>query len=67
MAKSSTASKDRYNEATYARYTIRIRKDSTLYDDIEEFMSSPLTSLNFLVEKLLKDYFFHRNNDPNNI
>lgn len=67
MAKPNTASKYRYNEATYARYTIRIRKDSTLYDDIEDFMSSPHTSLNYLVEKLLKDYFFHRNNNPDNM
>lgn len=57
MGKTSTASKSKYNEYTYARYTIRIRKDSTLYDDIEYFMSKNGASLNYLVTKLLTDYF----------
>lgn len=57
MGKTSTQSKDRYNEAAYARFSIRIRKDSSLYDDIEEFMSHNGTSLNYLVTKLLKEHF----------
>lgn len=57
MGKTSTQSKDKYNENAYARYTIRIRKDSDLHDDIEEFMSKKGTSLNYLVMKLLKEHF----------
>ena len=67
MGKNNSAAKNRYNEATYARYTIRIRKDSALYDDIEYFMSKKYTGLNYLAEKLLKEYFFHSDNDPENI
>jgi len=67
MSKTSTSVKDRYNETTYARYTLRVRKDSDLYEDIEAFMSSKGTSLNYLVEILLKDFFFQRNNDSSNI
>ena len=66
MAKTSTSAKDRYNEITYARYTIRVRKDSDLYEDIEYFMSLKGTSLNHVVEKLLKDFFFHKNYDKKN-
>ena len=57
MGRTSTASKTKYNKYAYARYTIRIRKDSWLYDDIEEFMGRKGTSLNGLVEKLLSEYF----------
>lgn len=57
MGKTSTQSKDKYNENAYARYTVRIRKDSDLHSDIESFMSKNGTSLNYLVTKLLKDYF----------
>ena len=55
--KTSTTAKDKYNERTYARYTIRIRKDSTLYDKIEEFTSKKDSSLNYLVIKLLEKHF----------
>jgi hypothetical protein len=57
MSKPNTKYIDKYNEREYARYTIRIRKDSTLYDDIEKFMAMEQTSLNYLVTKLLKEHF----------
>ena len=57
MSKTNTKSKDKYNEREYARYTLRVRKDSTLYDDIEAFMAREHTSLNYLVTKLLKEHF----------
>jgi len=61
MGKTATKSKDKYNEKTYARYTIRIRKDSLLYDYIEEFMGhSKYTSLNYLVTKLLDKHFLSK-------
>jgi hypothetical protein len=50
-------SKDKYNENAYARYTIRIRKDSILFDAIEDFKNKKGTSLNFLVTKLLSAHF----------
>ena len=60
MGRTSTASKEKYNNHTYARYTIRVRKDSMLYYDIEEFMSKKGTSLNHIVVELLTDYFLER-------
>jgi predicted HicB family RNase H-like nuclease len=63
--KTSTASKTKYNEYSYSRYTIRIRKDTILHDDVEEFMTKNGTSLNYLVNKLLDEHFFHRRySDP---
>jgi hypothetical protein len=55
--KTTSKSKDIYNEREYARYTVRVRKDSNLYDEVEEFMSKTGTSLNYLVNKLLKEHF----------
>jgi len=51
--------RDKYNNETYARYTIRVNKetDSMLYEQIEEFMSHKDTSLNYLVLKLLRKHF----------
>jgi len=57
MGKTSTKSKDRYNEDIYARYTLRVRKDASLYGYIEDFMSKKGTSLNYLVIKLLEKHF----------
>ena len=57
MGKTSTKSKDKYNETTYARYTLRVRKDSDLYDEIEKFKKRKGTSLNYLLTKLLKEHF----------
>jgi hypothetical protein len=65
MGKTSTKSKTKYNEYSYARYTLRIRKDSILYDEVEDFMMKKGTSLNYLATKLLDDYFFKRRySDP---
>lgn len=57
MKTTRTQQKDKYNENAYARYTLRIRKDSDLYLDIEKFMSENGTSLNYIVTKLLTEHF----------
>jgi len=57
MGKTSTASKKKYNTATYSRYVINIRKDSMLDEYIKDFMSAKETSLNYLVTKLLTEHF----------
>jgi len=57
LGKTSTQSKKKYNEATYSRYVIHIRKDSMLDDYIKEFMSLKGTSLNYLATKLLTEHF----------
>ena len=49
--------KDKYNEREYARYTIRVRRDSDLYEQIERFMRRKGTSLNYIVTKLLTGFF----------
>jgi len=55
--KTSTESKAKYNKAAYARYSITVRKDTPLYEAIEEFMSHKGTSLNYVVNKLLRGFF----------
>ena len=57
VGKTKTESKDKYNENAYARYTLRIRKDSDLNGRIEDFLSKKGTSLNYLVAKLLIEHF----------
>ena len=57
MGKTSTKSKDKYNESNYARYTLRVRKDSDLFEYIEEFSSGKGASLNYLITKLLSEHF----------
>lgn len=61
MSKTSTKAKDKYNEAHYARYTFRVRVDDPLHDDIKEFKNQKGTSLNFLIEKLLRQHFLQEN------
>jgi len=55
----NTKARDKYNKDTYARYTIRVNKetDDMLFEQIEEFMSHKDTSLNYLVLKLLREHF----------
>ena len=55
--KTSSWSKDRYNERVYARYSIRIRKDTDLHLDIKNFMRKKDASLNGLVTDLLDKHF----------
>jgi len=57
MSRPTTQQKDKYNKTAYARYSFRIRKEDVLYEQIEEFMSHKDTSLNYLVEKLLREHF----------
>jgi len=57
MGKASTQYKEKYNKAAYSRYVIRIRKGNYLDERIKEFMRPKETSLNYLVTKLLTDYF----------
>ena len=55
--KTSSWSKDQYNERVYARYSIRIRKNTDLYLDIKNFMRKKDASLNGLVTDLLDKHF----------
>ena len=55
--KTSSWSKDRYNERVYARYSIRVRKDTDLYLDIKNFMRKKDASLNGLITDLLDRHF----------
>jgi len=61
--KTSSWSKDRYNERVYARYSIRIRKDTDLYLDIKNFTRKKDASLNGLVTDLLHMYFSSTQNN----
>jgi len=63
MGKTSTISKDKYNEKSYARYTFRVRRESDLNEAIKDFTSQKGTSFNYLITKVLNDYF---NLDQNN-
>ena len=52
-------------EHSFARFAIRAKKDSCLYDDAENFMTKNPANLNGLVDMLLDDQFFHaRYTDP---
>jgi hypothetical protein len=57
MGKTSSKVKDTYNEREYARYTYRIRKDTTLYSHVQDFMNVKGTSLTYLITKLLEKHF----------
>lgn len=61
--KTSSWSKDQYNERVYARYSIRIRKDTDLYLDIKNFTRKKDVSLNGLVTDLLHMYFSSTQNN----
>ena len=60
MSKQTTAQKDKHNAEVYARYSFRVRKDDDLYFYLEDFMKPEATSLNYLVSKLLREYFSRR-------
>jgi len=60
MSKQTTAQKDKHNAEVYARYSFRVRKDDDLYFYLEDFMKPKETSLNYLVAKLLSEYFSNR-------
>jgi len=67
----TTEQRDKYNKEKYARYTFRIDKNDDLYFYLEEFMQPKETSLNYLITKLLREYFTQRefeamNSDPAN-
>ena len=57
MGKTSSKVKDRYNKANYKQYVLRIRRDTELFEAVEAFISKKGTSLNFIVESLLKEHF----------
>ena len=48
---------NKYNSRKYKSYLLRIRNDTKLAKCIEEHMDTGRTSLNFLVTRLLCDYF----------
>ena len=60
MSKQTTAQKDKHNAEVYARYSFRVRKDDDLYFYLEDFMKPKDTSLNYLVTKLLSEFFSRR-------
>ena len=67
----TTEQRDKHNKEKYARYTFRIDKNDDLYFYLEEFMKPKETSLNYLITKLLREYFTQRefeemNSDPVN-
>ena len=65
MVKTRTIYRAKYKEYNFDRYAIRIRLDSCLHDDVEDFMTKRNASLNYLVKKLLNDNFIHsRYTDP---
>jgi hypothetical protein len=57
MGTARTQAKDKYNEREYARYTVRVRKDSDLYEEILKYTSRRGNSLNGLIVKLLEQNF----------
>ena len=60
MSNQTTAQKDKHNTEVYARYSFRVRKDDDLYFYLEDFMKPKDTSLNYLVTKLLNEFFSRR-------
>ena len=48
---------NQYNSRKYKSYLLRIRNDSELAKRVEEHVDIGRTSLNFLVTRLLCDYF----------
>jgi hypothetical protein len=57
MRKASTEAKRKYNENAYVQYLYRVRKRSDLNRAIIEFKGKKGTSLNYIITKLLCDYF----------
>ncbi len=56
MGKTSTKVKDRYNEKTYKRYTIRVRYDDVdLIEKIEKVTKEKGISFNEYVTELIKN------------
>jgi len=60
VSRQTTAQKDKHNAEVYARYSFRVRKDDQLYFYLEDFMKPKETSLNYLVTKLLNEFFSNR-------
>jgi len=52
-----TAKKREYNKKTYKTYLVRVRVNSDLEDRLGEYLASGETSVNFLVNQLLCEYF----------
>ena len=51
--------------SSLARYSIRLRKDTCLHDDVEDFLFRRQPSISHLVDKLLNDDFIlARRTDP---
>jgi len=56
----TTKQHEEHNKEKYARYSFRVDKEDDLYFYLEEFMKPKETSLNYLVTKLLREYFSQR-------
>jgi len=53
----TTEQRDKHNKEKYARYSFRVDKEDDLYFYLEEFMRPKESSLNYLITKLLREYF----------
>jgi predicted HicB family RNase H-like nuclease len=55
MTEAQARATEKYNDRVYARYTIRVRKDSPLYEEILRYTSKRGVSLNGLIVELLEE------------
>jgi predicted HicB family RNase H-like nuclease len=57
MAQTNKKIRDAYNAKTYKQYAFRVRRKSELYEKLEEAASNKQASVNWIVCKLLSDYY----------
>jgi len=55
--KTSSSVKNRYNKKTYREYRFTVRKDSVLYDVIEEYKQDHPQDFSNLIKELLTKHF----------
>ena len=65
MTENNFINKSVRKASSLVRYSIRMRKDTCLYDDVEYFMTHHQASTSHLVDKLLNnDFVLARYTDP---
>jgi hypothetical protein len=65
MRENNLITKSLRKASSLARYSIRIKKDTCLHDDVEDFLFRRQPSISHLVDKLLNDDFaLARRTDP---
>jgi len=57
MAQTSKAIREAYNARTYRQFKLRVRKNTDLCEAIEASLATKNASLNYLVTKLLAEYY----------